>query len=250
MAGGFEDPRAGIRTPGSADGSADDGGTSQPSVIEPGGRRVVQSVNGRTVAIRPTEVALTDVVETMPKHLTHAEVIQLYQAHHASLVRLAALMAPEDGMAEDLVQEAFVRLYKGWRRIREPEKVPAYLRATVVNLARGRGRRISTARRNRPAPPADAASAEDAAMRGEVGREVVAELRRLPTRQRECLVLRYYQGLGESEIAQTLGISVGSVRTHTSRGMAALKSHLASPPEPAGPASRAEGPVEGQGRKV
>lgn len=161
---------------------------------------------------------------------THRHVVELYVAHHESLVRLAALVAPEDGMAEDLVQEAFVRLYKSWRRIREPEKAPAYLKATIVNLARGRGRRMSVALRHQPAASPDAASAEDGALRHESQHEVIEQLRRLPTRQRECLVLRYYEGLTESEIAHTLSISVGSVRTHTSRGMAALERQLGAQP--------------------
>lgn len=198
------------------------------SVIDPGGQRVIAAVNISTVA---TLNLLPDTLVTDDRdELTHRQVVELYAAHHTSLVRLAALVAPEDGMAEDLVQEAFVRLYKSWRRIREPEKVPAYLRATVVNLARGRGRRISVAWRNRPAPSPDAASAEEGALRHETQDEVIAQLRRLPTRQRECLVLRYYQGLTESEIAESLGISVGSVRTHTSRGMAALGRQLGVQP--------------------
>lgn len=158
--------------------------------------------------------------------LSHAEVVELYEANHDGLLRFASLMAPEDGMAEDLVQEAFVRLYKSWGRIRDPEKVPAYLRSTVANLARGRGRRLGVAQRNRPAPAPDASSAEEGALRDESRNEVVAVLRTLPGRQRECLVLRYYEGLNETEIAQTLGISVGSVRTHTSRGMATMQKRL------------------------
>jgi RNA polymerase sigma-70 factor (sigma-E family) len=158
--------------------------------------------------------------------LTHAQVVELYEANHDGLLRFASLMAPEDGMAEDLVQEAFVRLYKSWGRIRDPQKVPAYLRSTVANLARGRGRRLGVAQRNRPAPGPDASSAEEGALRDESRNEVVAMLRTLPARQRECLVLRYYEGLNETEIAKTLGISVGSVRTHTSRGMAAMQQRL------------------------
>ena len=178
------------------------------------------------VLFGPESSVVTEAVQVMPRRLNHRTVIELYRAHHLNLVRLAALVAPEDGMAEDLVQEAFVRLYKAWPRIRETEKVSAYLRATVVNLARGRGRRITTARRHVPGPPADSASAEDVAMRSQAGSEIVGELRRLPARQRECLVLRYFEGLREGEIAATLGISLGSVRTHTTRGMAALRAHL------------------------
>jgi RNA polymerase sigma-70 factor (sigma-E family) len=177
-----------------------------------------------------TGVLTDDRAPTRRAAITHQEIIDLYATHHDALVRFAALMAPEDGMAEDLVQEAFVRLYKSWRKIREPEKVPAYLRSTVANLARGRGRRISTARKHQPAAAPDAASAEEGAMRSETQAEVVRLLRTLPDRQRQCLVLRYYEGQTESEIAATLGISIGSVRTHTSRGMAALGNHLGVTP--------------------
>lgn len=158
--------------------------------------------------------------------ITHDQVIDLYAEHHDSLVRFASLVAPENGMAEDLVQEAFVRLYKSWGNIRDRDKVPAYLRSTIANLARGRGRRLVVASRHRPAPSPDAASAEEGVLRLENQSEVVTMLRRLPTRQRECLVLRYYEGQTESEIAATLGISIGSVRTHTTRGMAALQRHF------------------------
>ncbi len=211
--------------PGGGDEIAD--ANAEHRVIDPGEQRVLRTVNASTI---PALEMLPDaVVPQGCDEFTHRQVVDLYVAHHASLVRLAALVAPEDGMAEDLVQEAFVRLYRSWRRVREPEKVPAYLRATVVNLARGRARRMSVALRHRSAPDPDAGSAEDGALRHESERQVVELLRQLPTRQRECLVLRYYQNLTEREIAEVLQISVGSVRTHTSRGMAALERQLGVP---------------------
>ncbi len=166
-----------------------------------------------------TEEAIATAVR---RPVAHTEVLALYDEHHAALLRLAALVAPEDGMAEDLVQEAFVRLYKAWGGIQDTAKVPAYLRSTVMNLARGRGRRLGVALRKRPPPPPDAASAEEGALRLDRHREVVSALRQLSERQRACIVLRYYEELTETEIAATLGISVGSVRTHMSRGKAAL----------------------------
>lgn len=162
------------------------------------------------------------VATAVRRPVAHDEVLALYAQHHTSLLRLASLVAPEDGMAEDLVQEAFVRLYRSYSGIQDLDKVPAYLRSTIVNLARGRGRRLSVALRKRPSPPPDAASAEEGAMRHDRHREVVAALRQLSERQRACLVLRFYEELTETEIADTLGISVGSVRTHMSRGKAAL----------------------------
>jgi len=211
----------------------------ESGVIDPGDERVSQPVQAAGtaslnllgsfnlgLAAAPAPMGIETKRTARRPRLTHAEVVELYEANHAGLLRFASLMAPENGMAEDLVQEAFVRLYKSWGRIRDPEKVPAYLRSTVANLARGRGRRMGVAQRNRPAPGPDASSAEEGAIRDESRNEVVATLRTLPGRQRECLVLRYYEGLNETEIAKTLGISVGSVRTHTSRGMATMQKRL------------------------
>ena len=152
--------------------------------------------------------------------------IELYGEHYAPLVRLAHLVAHDPSIAEDLVHEAFIKLYGSWHRVRDHDRAPAYLRTTLVNLARGRARRHHVALRRRPAPAPDAASAEEGALGAENRREVVDCLRRLPTRQRECLVLRHYSDMTETEIAATLGISVGSVRTHIKRGTAMLQRKL------------------------
>jgi RNA polymerase sigma-70 factor (sigma-E family) len=145
----------------------------------------------------------------------------LYRAEYRSLVRLACLLLDDRGAGEDTVQEAFVRLHRHWARVRD---APAYLRSTVVNLARSRLRKRLVARRHRPTPRPDAVSAEAQAILSEQQREVIAALRGLPRRQRQCLALRYYLGLSEAEIAATLGISAGSVKSHTHRGVAALAS--------------------------
>ena len=152
--------------------------------------------------------------------------IELYGEHYAPLVRLAHLVAHDPSIAEDLVHEAFIKLYGSWHRVRDHDRAPAYLRTTLVNLARGRARRHHVALRRRPAPPPDAASAEEGALGLENRREVIDCLRRLPARQRECLVLRHYSDMTETEIAATLGISVGSVRTHIKRGTAMLQKRL------------------------
>jgi RNA polymerase sigma-70 factor (sigma-E family) len=172
-------------------------------------------------------VALPETMVTAaPTRLDADEIMRLYTTYHARLLHVATLVAPEDGMAEDLVQEAFVRLYRGWRRLRDPELVGAYLRTTVVNLANSRRRRLATAWKHRALPTADTASAEETALETERGRQVVDALRRLSARQRQCLVLRFYEGLTETEIARELGISVGSVRTHTSRAYVAVAARL------------------------
>lgn len=150
----------------------------------------------------------------------------LYVAHYRSLVRLAWLLLGDRGSAEDAAQDAFVQLHRSWDRLRDPSAAPAYLRSTVVNLARSRLRRRLVARRHAPVPFPNAASAEEGAAGREDEREVLAVLRALPRRQRECLALRYYLDLSEAEIAATLGISTGSVKSHSHRGMAALASKL------------------------
>ena len=155
-----------------------------------------------------------------------AAVVRCYEEHYAGLLRLTSLLVGQRQAAEDLVHEAFTRLYADSSRLADPNKTLAYLRATVVNLARGRHRRTLVALKHEPAAPPPTASAEDAAL-GAVHRDtVVAALQRLPDRQRECLVLRHYLRLTEGEIAKVLGVSVGSVRTHTKRGMATLERHL------------------------
>jgi len=153
--------------------------------------------------------------------------VALYEEHYDGLARLARLLVRDPSTAEDVVQDAFVRLYGAWGRVREPEKAPAYLRTTVVNLARGRHRRQVIADRFRPERAPDAVSAEEVAVDLESQRQVIAALDRLSARQRECVVLRHYAGLSESEIAAVAGCSIGSVRTHVKRGMAALEVQLA-----------------------
>jgi RNA polymerase sigma-70 factor (sigma-E family) len=153
-------------------------------------------------------------------------VIELYGVHFRRLVRLASLLERDPHQAEDLVQEAFARLFRAWGRLGDPAKAPEYLRSTVVNLARGRARRGIVARRFTPDRGADAASAEDVAARLAEARFVVAVVRSLPTRQRECIVLRHYEGCTESEIAAIVGCSIGTVRTHLKRARETLTREL------------------------
>jgi RNA polymerase sigma-70 factor (sigma-E family) len=155
--------------------------------------------------------------------------VDLYRKHYASLVRMASLLLHDVGAAEDVTQDAFAKVHLAWGRIREPEKALAYVRSAVLNGARSRMRHLHVVDRHRPEPGRDTQSAEAGLLSGEEHREVIAALRALPVRQRECLALRYYLGLSEAEIAETLGISAGSVKTHTHRGMAALEKTLEAP---------------------
>ncbi|MGI5424923.1 sigma-70 family RNA polymerase sigma factor [Streptomyces sp. CA-179760] len=153
-----------------------------------------------------------------------AGVARLFEAHYSSMLRLAVLLGADD--PENVVAEAYYQIYRKWRRLREAAAAEAYLRSTVCNLTRMRIRHLQVARRheeNPPSPPDEmAASAEHAALLRDDQRVLIDALQRLPPRQREALVLRHWLGLKESEIAAAMGISGGSVKTHTARGIAAL----------------------------
>ncbi len=150
----------------------------------------------------------------------------LFRAHHGPLVRTISLLLGDAGVAEKIVQDAYVKLHGALPRLRHPEAAVAYLRVTVVNLARSRLRRFRVARRHPPVPPGPGPGAEEGALLSEDHREVLAALDTLPRRQRECLVLRFYLGLSQADIAAALSISAGSVKTHTSRALAALSAQL------------------------
>ncbi|MFW5419589.1 MULTISPECIES: SigE family RNA polymerase sigma factor [Nocardiopsis] len=153
-------------------------------------------------------------------------VTQLYSEHYRPLVRLAALLVRDHATAEEVVQDAFVAMHGAWRRLRDPNKALSYLRQSVVNRARSVLRHRAVVEKHAPKALPDAPSAEHGAM-GELERAAVIEaLRKLPTRQREAIVLRYYGDLSEAQIANAMGISRGAVKSHTARGIAALRSVL------------------------
>lgn len=150
----------------------------------------------------------------------------LYEQRYAELVRFATFILGSVHAAEDASQEAFVRVYDAWDRLEDTEHAVAYLRATVVNLSRGRHRRRLVAERKQPPQLVPVSSAEDDAM-GRVGRSaVLAAVSALPSRQRACVVMRHWLRMTEGEIATTLDLSIGSVRTHNRRGMEALQRAL------------------------
>ena len=149
--------------------------------------------------------------------------VALYTAHYRPLVRLAALLLHDTPAAEDVVQDAFVAMHGSWRRLRDTDKAVAYLRQAVVNRARSRMRHLKVVDKHAPTPPPDAPSAEVGALGAVQRDEVMAALRRLPHRQREVLVLRYYGDLSEAQTAAAMGCSAGAVKSHTSRAMAALR---------------------------
>jgi RNA polymerase sigma factor (sigma-70 family) len=144
-------------------------------------------------------------------------VVAVFEVHYTHLVRLARHLVDDQADAEDVVMDAFVGLSRHW------QDVFFYLRTSVVNGSRSRLRRLKVARERRHTQlDRDAAPADQAAMAHLEHEAVVRALRVLPRRQREVLVLRYYEGASEAEIAEVLRISVGSVKTHASRGLHAV----------------------------
>jgi RNA polymerase sigma-70 factor (sigma-E family) len=155
-----------------------------------------------------------------------AAVRELYEQRYVELVRFATFITGDADAAEDVAQEAFMRVYDAWDRLEDHERAVAYLRVTIVNLSRGRHRhRLVAERRQQPRLVA-VPSAEDDAM-GRVGRNaVLAAVSALPSRQRACVVMRHWLRMSEGEIAATLDVSVGSVRTHNKRGVQTLQRKL------------------------
>ena len=147
----------------------------------------------------------------------------LFRDHHLELVRLALVMVGNLATAEDVVQDAFERLFRGWPGLRQRASGLAYVRSSVLNGCRSVHRRAAVARRHAPglAERPDAGGPDGASAAADRG-DLAAALRRLPRRQREVLVLRYYLDLDVAEIADTLRISPGTVRSTISRGLARL----------------------------
>lgn len=154
-------------------------------------------------------------------------IAELFETHHLGLVRLAVVLGADD--AEDVVAEAFYQLYRRWRRLRNTEAAVGYLRSVVMNQTRMRIRHNQVVRRHTQragASTEQVQSGEAMVVARHDQQALVAAVRTLPDRQREALVLRYWLDLGEREIAETMGVSAGSVKVHISRGMASLTRKL------------------------
>jgi RNA polymerase sigma-70 factor (sigma-E family) len=155
----------------------------------------------------------------------------VFEVHYAHLVRLARHLVDDPTEAEDVVMDAFAGLSQHWKGVRRTQDAFFYLRASVLNGSRSRLRRLRVAREKRHTQTeVDSAPAEQVAMVHFEHEAVVRVLRTLPRRQREVLVLRYYDGATEAEIAETLGIGLGSVKTHASRGLHAVADRLEASP--------------------
>ena len=149
--------------------------------------------------------------------------IGVFTGQYPSLVRLAAMLLDDSHAAEDVVQDAYVRVAARHYRLRDPNRAQAYLRQTVVNLARNSLRHRLVARRHAVSTLPAAASAEDDAIDRFERQAVIRALRSLPRRHREVLVLRYCLQCSVEETAELLGLSTGSVKVYSSRGVSQLK---------------------------
>jgi RNA polymerase sigma-70 factor (sigma-E family) len=152
--------------------------------------------------------------------------MQLYAVHYRALVRLAALLVRDTQTAEDVVQDSFIAMRDVWDRLRDADRALAYLRRAVVNRSRSVLRHRAAMSQIRQQAPPDPLGAEDEVLIQLERSAVVAALHELPDRQREAIVLRYYADLSEPEIAAAMGISRGAVKSHTARGMSALRAAM------------------------
>jgi RNA polymerase sigma-70 factor (sigma-E family) len=163
--------------------------------------------------------------EVSPKALPRdraGAVTALFEEHYIGLVRMARLLVDDRETAEDVVMDAFTSLYRRWTAIRDPAEAYRYVRSSVLNGSRSQLRRRRLRRRHESGSPQKEAT-HDGLDTNEADRSTVTQLlRTLPYRQRQVLVLRYFVDMTEAQIAYELGVSPGSVKTHASRGLAAL----------------------------
>ena len=153
----------------------------------------------------------------------------LVREHALELTRLSLLLVGDKETAADVVQEAFLALHRNWHRIRDEDKALPYLRSCVLNGSRSALRRRRVAREAVWPFPVDVDSAESTALMRAEHTAVLTAVLRLPARQREVLVLRYWADLSERDIAAALGVGVGTVKSAAHRGLAALARQVGGP---------------------
>jgi RNA polymerase sigma-70 factor (sigma-E family) len=179
----------------------------------------VEQTVERTLSRMARIDARPDPAAEAPRPGAPLTLADLYRDHRMRLVRLAVLLVDEPATAEDVVQEAFAGLHRHWSGLRDEAAAVGYLRTAVVNGSRSVLRRRKTAREYVAPHQVNARSAESLAMLSAEHQAVVDALGTLPPRQREVLVLRYYGGLSEAEIAEAAGITRGTVKSTASRAL-------------------------------
>jgi RNA polymerase sigma-70 factor (sigma-E family) len=150
----------------------------------------------------------------------------MYDTEYRSLVRMSALLLGDVGSAEEIVQDSFIATRAAWHGLHDIDKGTHYLRRTVMNRSRSLLRHRAVVEKHMSTSEPDMPSAEQAAITRLERTAVIAALRTLPARQREALVLKFYLGLSEAEVAAAMRISEGAVKSHTARAKAALRSRL------------------------
>jgi RNA polymerase sigma-70 factor (sigma-E family) len=164
------------------------------------------------------------------KAIIGLDIEDLFRRHRLTLLRLAVLLVDDRRIAEDVVQDAFAALYAHQDRVRDPDAAHRYLRVSVLNAARSTLRRRRTTRGHTPADPGTVPGADETALLAAEHRELLTALKTLPARQREILILRYWGGLTEAEIATSLNVRPGTVKSAAHRGLARLLHLLSDPP--------------------
>jgi RNA polymerase sigma-70 factor (sigma-E family) len=185
-----------------------------------------EAVPARPINVTDTLLAGSTLDSVTTEWDASRAVTAIYSTHYRSLVRLAVLLVRDVATAEEVVQDSFIAMHGAWRRLRDSEKALSYLRQSVVNRSRSVLRHRVVMDKNAPKPPPDVPSAEHGALTELERTAVVSALRKLPQRQREALVLRFYADLSEAQIASAMGISRGAVKSHTARGMSSLRTVL------------------------
>ena len=196
--------------------AAESGDMTEPAA-RLSGPAVARAAAAPVQAARDTAAAARDA---------SAAVTELYAAHYRSLVSLAALLLPDQAVAEEVVQDAFVAMHSGWRKLRDTDTALGYLRRSVINGSRSALRHRAVAGRTAAQPAPDAPGAQRDAMTLPEYSAMVAALDRLPLRQREALVLRLYADMSPAQIASAMGISVGAVEGQTALALSSLRSLL------------------------
>ncbi|MFE6620281.1 SigE family RNA polymerase sigma factor [Streptomyces sp. NPDC008086] len=195
----------------------------------PGGMPVIAPMPAARPARIPSQRDGAEADNAAAAGTTVDHLTETYRAHYRSLLGLAALLLDDTASCEDVVQEAFIRVHSARKRVRDPEKTLAYLRQTVVNLSRSALRRRILGLKLLSKPMPDMASAEEGAYDQLERDSLIKAMKGLQRRQREVLVLRYFADMTEAQVAETLGISLGSVKAYGSRGIAALRVAMEAP---------------------
>ena len=167
------------------------------------------------------------VAQSLAPQDTAVDITHLYATYRLPMVRMAVLLVDDLGTAEDVVQDAFTALHQRTRSLRDPHAAVGYLRVSVINGCRSalRKRKVRRAHPDMEDPGTSPGADRDVLI-AEEHRHVLAAMRSLPRRQQEVLLLRYWSDLSESEIASTLGIAVGTVKSAASRGLDRLEALL------------------------